>query len=104
MAVKETKSTKYVAASVRVALAPGDAVRVACDLQQMTQAELTEASGIRQATLPMIENGRAALGAERAEKIAPALKVHPGVLPTAKLGCSRQLRRRGGPGGASQPR
>ena len=80
MVVKKTKSAKYVAARVRVALTPGDAVRVARELQEMTQAELAEASGIPQPTLSSIENGRATLGAERAEKLARALKVHPAVL------------------------
>jgi transcriptional regulator with XRE-family HTH domain len=80
MVVKKTKSAKYVAARVRVALTPGAAVRVARELQEMTQAELAEASGIPQPTLSSIENGRVTLGAERAEKLARALKVHPAVL------------------------
>ena len=80
MAVKKTRSAKYVASRVRVALTPGDAVRVARELQEMTQAELAEASGIPQPTLSSIENGRVTLGAERAEKLARALDVHPAVL------------------------
>jgi len=80
MGTKKTKSSKYVAARVRVALTPGDAVRVARELQELTQAELAKASGIAQPTLSSIENGRATLGAERAEKLARALKVHPAVL------------------------
>lgn len=80
MDTKKTKSSKYVAARVRVALTPGDAVRVARELQELTQAELAKASGIPQPTLSSIENGRATLGADRAEKLARALKVHPAVL------------------------
>jgi len=80
MGTKKTKSSKYVAARVRVALRPGDAVRVARELQELTQAELAKVSGIPQPTLSSIENGRATLGAERAEKLARALKVHPAVL------------------------
>jgi ribosome-binding protein aMBF1 (putative translation factor) len=71
---------KYVPARVRVALTPGDSVRVARELQEMTQAELAAASGIPQPTISSIESGRATLGAERAEKLARALKVHPAVL------------------------
>jgi transcriptional regulator with XRE-family HTH domain len=71
---------KYVPARTRVTLTPGDAVRVARELQEMTQAELAEASGIRQPTLSSIENGRSTLGAERAEMLARALKIHPAVL------------------------
>ena len=77
---KKPKSARYITARVRVALTPGDAVRVARELQAMTQAEVAEASGIPQPTLSSIENGRATLGAERAEKLARALKVHPAVL------------------------
>ncbi|MBV9947423.1 MAG: helix-turn-helix transcriptional regulator [Myxococcales bacterium] len=83
MATKKEKATragKYVPARVRIALTPGDSVRVARELQEMTQAELAAASGIPQPTLSSIEHGRAVLGAERAEKLARALKVHPAVL------------------------
>jgi transcriptional regulator with XRE-family HTH domain len=65
---------------VRVALTPGDAVRVARELQEMTQAQLAAATRIAQPTLSSIESGRSTLGAERAEKLARALKVHPAVL------------------------
>jgi transcriptional regulator with XRE-family HTH domain len=63
-----------------VALSPGDALRIARELQEMTQAELAAASGIPQGTISSLENGRVTLGAERAEKLARALEVHPAVL------------------------
>jgi transcriptional regulator with XRE-family HTH domain len=78
--VRKVKSTEYVPARVRVALTPGDAVRVARELQEMTQAQLAAVTGIAQPTLSSIERGSATLGAERAEKLARALKVHPAVL------------------------
>src|SRR5260370_33950704 len=71
---------EYIPARVRVSLTPGDSVRIARELQEMTQAELAEASGIPQPTISSIESGRVTLGAERAEKLARALKVHPAVL------------------------
>jgi transcriptional regulator with XRE-family HTH domain len=77
---KKSKPAKYVPARMRVALTPGDSVRVARELQEMTQAELAEASGIPQPTISSIESARVTLGAERAEKLARALKVHPAVL------------------------
>jgi transcriptional regulator with XRE-family HTH domain len=76
MAAKKT----YVPARARVILTPGDAVRVAREAQGMTQAELAAASGLTQPTLSSLEGGRASLGAERAEKLARALRVHPAVL------------------------
>jgi transcriptional regulator with XRE-family HTH domain len=64
----------------RVKLSPGAAVRVAREAQEMTQDELARASGVRQPTISGIEGGTVTLGAERAEKLAAALKVHPAVL------------------------
>ena len=64
----------------RVRLTPGDAVRLTRELQEMSQVELAKASGIPQGTISALECGRATLGAERAEKLARALKVHPAVL------------------------
>ena len=74
------KKAEYVPARTRVVLAPGGAVRIARELQEMTQADLALASGIAQGTISSIEGGRVTLGAERAEKLARALKVHPAVL------------------------
>jgi transcriptional regulator with XRE-family HTH domain len=74
------KKTKTVPARGRVSLSPGDMVRVTRELQEMTQAELAGASGIAQGTISSIERGRVTFGAERAEKLARALKVHPAVL------------------------
>ena len=69
-----------VVARGRIDLTPGDSVRVARELQELTQAQLAAASGIPQGTISSIEKGRVTLGAERAEKLARALKVHPAVL------------------------
>ncbi|HSO36055.1 MAG TPA: helix-turn-helix transcriptional regulator [Labilithrix sp.] len=76
----KAKKTSYIAARSRVALSPGDSVRIARELQEMTQAELAAASGIPQGTISSLEKGRVTLGAERAEKLARALSVHPAVL------------------------
>jgi transcriptional regulator with XRE-family HTH domain len=77
---KMERAPKYVPARTRVRLAPGDSVRVAREMQEMTQAELAKASGLAQPTVSAIESGRIALGVERAERLARALKVHPAVL------------------------
>lgn len=75
-----TKEKTYVPARTRVKLTPGAAVRVARELQEMTQETLADASGLAQGTISSIESGRVTLGAERAERLARALKVHPAVL------------------------
>jgi transcriptional regulator with XRE-family HTH domain len=61
-------------------LTPGDAVRIARELSEMTQAELATTSGITQSAISAIETGTATLGADRALRIGEALGVHPGVL------------------------
>ncbi len=80
MAQPKKTTPAYVPAHARVELTPGAAVRVAREAQEMTQIELATASGIPQGTISALEHGRITLGAERAEKLARALKVHPAVL------------------------
>ena len=76
----KAKKTSHTPARPRVVLSPGDSVRIARKLQGMTQAQLAAASGIPQGTISSLEKGRVTLGAERAEKLARALDVHPAVL------------------------
>jgi transcriptional regulator with XRE-family HTH domain len=64
----------------RVEVSVGESVRVLRELQEMSQNQLAEATGISQATISGIENDRIRLGAERAKVLATALKCHPGVL------------------------
>jgi transcriptional regulator with XRE-family HTH domain len=49
-------------------------------LQELSQSQLSELTGIQQATLSAIENGRVNLGVDRAKVLARALKCHPAVL------------------------
>jgi transcriptional regulator with XRE-family HTH domain len=58
----------------------GESVRILRELQELTQSELAELTGIPQSTLSAIENNRINLGVERAKIIARALKCHPAVL------------------------
>jgi len=61
-------------------LSPGDSVRIMRELQELSQNELAELSGIPQSTLSALENGRSNLGVERAKILARSLKCHPAVL------------------------
>ena len=70
----------YRPAKRRVAVSVGDSVRIVRELQGFSQNELAQRTGIPQATLSAIENGRVRLGVERAKVLARALKCHPGVL------------------------
>jgi transcriptional regulator with XRE-family HTH domain len=70
----------FAPAKTRITLTPGDAVRIARELQGLTQSQLAEASGLPQSAISGIELGRIVLGLARAKKLAIALRVHPGVL------------------------
>ncbi len=70
----------YRPAKKRATVSVGESVRILRELQEMSQNQLAEASGISQATISAIENGRVRLGVERAKVLARALKCHPGVL------------------------
>lgn len=61
-------------------LTVGDAVRVAREMLDLSQAELAKISGISQPTLSGIEKNRVTLGLERAKRLARVLHVHPAVL------------------------
>jgi len=64
----------------RVEVSVGESARILRELQELTQSQLAELTGIPQATISAIENGRVNLGVERAKVLARALKCHPAVL------------------------
>ena len=65
---------------MRIAVSVGESVRIVRELQDLSQNQLAERTGIAQATLSAIENDRVRLGVERAKVLARALKCHPAVL------------------------
>lgn len=67
-------------AKQRVEVSVGESVRLLRELQELSQRQLAELTGISQATISAIENGRVNLGVERAKVLARALKCHPAVL------------------------
>jgi transcriptional regulator with XRE-family HTH domain len=67
-------------AKKRVEISVGASARILRELQELTQSQLSELTGIPQATISAIENGRVNLGVERAKVLARALKCHPAVL------------------------
>lgn len=67
-------------AKKRVEVSVGESVRILRELQELSQSELSELTGIPQATISAIENRRVNLGVERAKVLARALKCHPAVL------------------------
>ena len=67
-------------AKKRIEISVGESLRILRELQELSQSQLSELSGIPQATISAIENGRVNLGVERAKTFARALKCHPSVL------------------------
>ena len=67
-------------AKQRVEVSVGESVRILRELQEFSQSQLSELTGISQATISAIENGRVNLGVERAKVLARALRCHPAVL------------------------
>lgn len=70
----------YRPAKKRIEVSVGESVRILRELQELSQSQLAELTGIPQSTLSAIENSRVNLGVERAKVLARALKCHPAVL------------------------
>ncbi len=71
---------EYRPAKKRIEVSVGESVRILRELQELSQSQLSELTGIPQATISAIENERVNLGVERAKVLARALKCHPAVL------------------------
>ena len=67
-------------AKKRIEVSVGESVRILRELQELSQSQLSGLTGLPQATISTIENGRVNLGVERAKVLARALKCHPAVL------------------------
>jgi transcriptional regulator with XRE-family HTH domain len=72
--------SEYRKAKRQVEVTPGESVRILRELQELSQNELAELSGIPQSTISAIERDRINLGVERAKQLARALRCHPAVL------------------------
>jgi len=71
---------EYRPAKKRITVSVGESVRIIRELQELSQNQLSQLTGIPQTTISAIENNRVRLGVERAKVLAGALKVHPGVI------------------------
>jgi len=67
-------------AKKRIEVSIGESLRIVRELQELSQNQLARLTGITQATISAIENGRVSLGVERAKVLAKALKCHPAIL------------------------
>ena len=67
-------------AKKHIEVSSGESVRILRELQEFSQNQLAELSGIPQSTISAIENDRVRLGVERSKILARALKCHPAIL------------------------
>lgn len=70
----------YRLAKRNIEVSVGESVKILRELQELSQNELAQISGIPQSTISAIENDRVQLGVERAKVLARALRCHPAVL------------------------
>ncbi len=68
------------ATTKRIDVSIGDSVRVLRELQELSQNDLAQLTGIPQSTISAIERDRVNVGVERAKVLARALRCHPAVL------------------------
>jgi len=79
--VKEIlKNGDFVPGKTRVAMTPGQSLKIIRELQELSQNELAKISGLPQSTISGMESGRINIGVERAKVLAEALRVHPAVI------------------------
>ncbi|MBW2238740.1 MAG: helix-turn-helix transcriptional regulator [Deltaproteobacteria bacterium] len=72
--------SEYSRARRRIEVTVGESVRIIRELQELSQNQLAQLTGIPQSTISAVEHDRVNLGVERAKVLARALKVHPAVL------------------------
>ena len=72
--------SEYSRARRRIEVTVGESVRIIRELQELSQNQLAQLTGIAQSTISAVERDRVNLGVERAKVLARALKVHPAVL------------------------
>jgi transcriptional regulator with XRE-family HTH domain len=64
-------------AGASILMSPGEMVRTLRELKGWSQIKLAEETGISQANISAIENGRVEIGKQRTIVMAEALNVHP---------------------------
>jgi transcriptional regulator with XRE-family HTH domain len=70
----------YRRAKRNIEVTVGESVKIIRELQELSQNDLAEITGIPQSTISAIENDRVKLGVERAKVLARALQCHAAVL------------------------
>lgn len=77
---KKLNKSEFVPAKTRRVVSPHEMLRTLRELQELSQNELAELTGISQSNISALENGTRKIGRERSIVLAKALKVHPAVI------------------------
>jgi transcriptional regulator with XRE-family HTH domain len=80
MTTENNRLKDYRRAKKTIEVSVGESVRIIRELQELSQNQLADLTGIPQSTISAIENDRVRLGAERAKILARVLKCHPAIL------------------------
>ena len=80
MTIRGINMKNYKKAERVVDVSVGESIRILRELQELSQNDLANLTGIPQSTISAIENDRVQLGVERAKVFARALQCHPAVL------------------------
>jgi len=70
----------FVRARVNRKISPGEMLQTLRELQELTQKDLSDATGISQSNISAMENNVSQIGRDRALALAKVLKVHPAVI------------------------
>jgi transcriptional regulator with XRE-family HTH domain len=81
--VKEALKEDMVPVKRYGSLTPGKALKIYRELNNLTQNDLADLTGLKQATISSLEHDRVTLGIDRAKILGKALNVHPGLLAFA---------------------
>jgi transcriptional regulator with XRE-family HTH domain len=78
--MKTIEKKDYKRAKMHRRVQPHEMLKTLRELQELTQQQLSEMTGISQSNLSALEKGTRKIGRERAIVLAKALKVHPAVI------------------------
>lgn len=75
-----TTEGEWQPAKKQIDVSVGESLRIMRELQELSQSELSELTGIPQPHLSQLERDELPLGVNRAKVLARALRCHPAVL------------------------
>ncbi len=78
--MKKLRAKDFLPAKDHIKLTPGQMLTTLRKLQNLSQNQLSQITGISQSNISNMESGRHQIGRERAIILGKALKVHPAII------------------------